>query len=71
MYFALEMKKLKDDYEHFEIFPPLPHLLQQIMSKATTNKNFVLQNLNENQNFVLQTILNLSCRWPKHYFNYH
>jgi hypothetical protein len=39
-------------------FPAMPHLLQQIKSKATSNKNFVLRNLNENQNFLLQTILN-------------
>jgi hypothetical protein len=39
-------------------FPTKPHLLQQIKLKTTANKNFVLQNLNENQNFLLQTILN-------------
>jgi hypothetical protein len=32
---------------------------QTIRLKATTNKNFVLQNLNENQDFLLQIVLNL------------
>jgi len=42
----------------FRDFPTRPHLLQQIKSKATTNKNFVVRNLNENQDFLLQTVLN-------------
>jgi hypothetical protein len=40
-------------------FRTKPHVFQQIMLEATTNKKFVLQNLNENQDFLLQTILNL------------
>ncbi len=39
-------------------FPIRPYLLQKIKLKIVANKNFVLQNLNENQNFLLQTVLN-------------
>jgi len=39
-------------------FPHQANLLQQIKLEAKANKNFVLQNLNENQDFLLQTILN-------------
>jgi hypothetical protein len=40
-------------------FPTKLHLLEQIKLEVTTNKNFVLQNLDENQDFLLQIVLNL------------
>jgi hypothetical protein len=38
-------------------FPTRPHLLQQIRLEVVANKNFVLQNLNENQIFLLHIVL--------------
>jgi len=61
VYFALEMKELKDDCEHFEISPP-GQFAPTNQVRNNSKNNFMLQNLNENQDFLLHIVLNFVSR---------
>jgi len=52
----LENESFEGQLWTFWDFPTKLHPLQQIKLEVVANKNFVLQNLNENKNFLLQTI---------------